>query len=488
MRTSQATLLAVAMLVSTSLCSAAPERRSNSQRYAETGIKNAQGRSGAASLMGRILYAKDGTSLVELTTGNLDAATAPGTISKVQLKGVGSDGTVNYGNYKEQESRGQWQLSLKDFRPGQNIQVLANVRDIDPTRTDVVTLNTTVARRPDVTVVSIDLPQQIQASPAPITFTANVRELNGHAGQTTDCVLYLNGVAVDKANSIWIAARDTVTCAFTRQFATVGTHNVKVALENGKPYDDDTTNNTKAHTITVVSPQPTYWSATIAGVKQKGWWLDEGEYRTATLDPNDFHHDWRYYREWDYDYTNTDVHVYNYSSRVTFPLAVTSRHIAGSTVVYEGTAQVEPYWTDGFQTCGERWMNEFTYTSVCTWDYGPGNTGNYLYELMFGKVFYHSEDFDRRRSISNPGWNNEYSYVWTDGPRSGVPSEFLSISNGTWTFDLSINGSNGAAMRAAGTLGFDITQWSNSRPLTCGTYDPPTGEYSGPRNSDQAIS
>lgn len=54
-----------------------PALVSNGIKYRVNGLQPATGRSGSASLTARALLGKDGTTLVEATTGELDSAATP---------------------------------------------------------------------------------------------------------------------------------------------------------------------------------------------------------------------------------------------------------------------------------------------------------------------------------------------------------------------------------------------------------------------------
>src|SRR5690348_11830002 len=52
----------------------------NSQKYHNTGMHPATGRSGSASIEARALFGKDGNTTVEVSTGSLEDGTHSGTI------------------------------------------------------------------------------------------------------------------------------------------------------------------------------------------------------------------------------------------------------------------------------------------------------------------------------------------------------------------------------------------------------------------------
>src|SRR5690348_17185964 len=66
----------------------------NSVKYSDKGTHPATGRSGSAVVQSRALLAKDGTALVEATTGTLDAQPGPGNIKHVTTQATTVDGTA----------------------------------------------------------------------------------------------------------------------------------------------------------------------------------------------------------------------------------------------------------------------------------------------------------------------------------------------------------------------------------------------------------
>src|SRR6202043_1510616 len=68
---------------------------SSSKHYRNSGVGNATGRAGSATMSARALLGKDGNTTVEVTTGALDSpATPPGSFSKVQYKPLNSTGNA----------------------------------------------------------------------------------------------------------------------------------------------------------------------------------------------------------------------------------------------------------------------------------------------------------------------------------------------------------------------------------------------------------
>jgi hypothetical protein len=71
-------------------------------------------------------------------------------------------------------------------------------------------------------------------------------------------VLYVEGVAVDRAAGIWVDAGGSVSCAFRHTFTRAGGHFVKVALESQSPADYDASNNSAQRWIGIEPPTTFY--------------------------------------------------------------------------------------------------------------------------------------------------------------------------------------------------------------------------------------
>jgi hypothetical protein len=225
---------------------------SNSTKYSDRGAKPATGRSGSASIMSRVLLAADGTSRIEITTGDFDVpGSAAGDVVQVLLKIYDRDGKLIDTDIRNGLSGSTVSLARSGLGRGYRVVVQANVRGIDPRRTDVVTTDNTVRMRPDPSVQRVDVPDQVRVGEA-APITAVVKELNGEVGARADCVLYADGAAVDRSPRIWVDAGDAVTCAFSHRFTTLGAHQVRVALENVSPTDFNLANNSAGASLTVV--------------------------------------------------------------------------------------------------------------------------------------------------------------------------------------------------------------------------------------------
>ena len=234
---------------------AAAQFHPNSEKYSDAGAKPATGRSGSASLESRALLGKDGTTLVEATTGSLEAGTMPGQIRKMQVKVFSSIGKLQYTDNLEGSSTGAWSVQYAGLGRNQVVQLQGTVGGIDASRTDVVTVSTQVKRRPDIAVDAVTAPAKALAG-ARVSVVATVSEKNGDVGARATCVLSVDGATVlDQADGIWVDAGHTVSCAFQTTFSALGQHTISVYTTGISPSDWDGSNNSASTSIEILSPE-----------------------------------------------------------------------------------------------------------------------------------------------------------------------------------------------------------------------------------------
>ncbi|HEX6099018.1 MAG TPA: hypothetical protein VF432_22075 [Thermoanaerobaculia bacterium] len=240
---------------------AGPSDIPNTIKYSDTGVKNATGRAGSASIEARALLNRDDSATVDVTTGSFEGGTAPGTIAKVQVK-VPTGGDPVTKNFNDLDAGGTFSGNVGGVANGDTITVQANVRDIDPARTDVVTAQATVAKRPDLAVTAVVTPgAAIYDSIGRIRGV--IRELNGEVGARANCRLLLNGVEVDRAENIWVNAGGTVQCAFAPLLEVEGRVDATIVVDAVNPADWDESNNSRTEPFTVYNVLDEFygWSA-----------------------------------------------------------------------------------------------------------------------------------------------------------------------------------------------------------------------------------
>ena len=234
----------------------------NSRRYRDAGAHPATGRDGSATLQARALLGRDGATVLELTTGALDVAGAPpGNIDHVQLKLLATDNSVVLTqNYAGLTDGGAWTHSYAGLGPHQAFQVQTNISGIDANRTDVVTVQGTVQRRPDLAAISLNAPTQVTPNAA-VPLVATISEQNGDVGAAANCILYIGGLEADRADGIWVDAGGSVSCQFMATFSETGNKTATVRVESVIPGDDDLTNNSASATVVVSRPNDFDFSA-----------------------------------------------------------------------------------------------------------------------------------------------------------------------------------------------------------------------------------
>ncbi|HVG43762.1 MAG TPA: hypothetical protein VM890_03500 [Longimicrobium sp.] len=255
----------------------------NAVKYRDNGAPHATGRSGSATLEGRAVVDARGLTRLTITTGQLDSPTpAPGQIVKAQIKIYSADGSlVSVDNRNQLTGGGVQTFDLGGLPPGATIRVQANVRGIDGNRTDVVTLTMGVAHAARLGV-ELELPRLV-AGGMPVVIDAVVSELGGDVGTRADCVLYVDGQEVDRANDIWVDAGDVVTCAFTHAF-TAGSHTVEVRV-NGVSGTGSLVATPGMLDVGSGGGPPTYTadvedrSVTTTSVLQYTWWKPDGSHK-----------------------------------------------------------------------------------------------------------------------------------------------------------------------------------------------------------------
>ena len=252
----------------------------NAIKYRDAGHHPATGRDGGATVTTRALLGRDGATRLEVYVGSL-GGTGPGTFRHVQVKRFADDKSVDDVINAQPRGLQAWTLVLAGLERGDPLQVQAQVAGADGPRTGVVTLQDVVRRRPDLAVVSLDVPPSTWTH-TPTMVSALVRELNGDVGARASCVLEVNDVPVDEAAGIWVDAGGTVSCAFAHLFTGSGAQAVRVRVTGVDPYDDDPANDAATATVIVVTEVPmsysasadsgsgTYWSETFYDITSGG--------------------------------------------------------------------------------------------------------------------------------------------------------------------------------------------------------------------------
>jgi hypothetical protein len=389
----------------------------NTGKYRDTSLPHATGRSGSATLSASAVLGSDGRTRLEVTSGSIHyPGEARGELAKLQVKAWGPDGEHLLTQNVQRPSTGPtYTVVLAGIPAGSSFQVQANVRGIDNRRTDVVTVTETSRLGPALRT-DIDLPEQVIVG-VPTVITSTVRETNGQAGTTTSCVLYVDGVEVDRIDDVWVDAGDEVSCAFTYTFTRPGQHDVRVSLEN----DPSQTGllqpaPSASGDVTAVDPNPVpTWRASVLDRTvttdarfDLTWWKPDGshkEYEQSTGESP----------------RSQTISLNGTIARATeFPLAdvelALSSNAAGTfqTGSWSGLVAAAP--DENGQTCVSQMIvdqgGQFT---LCSTGTGFGGSTAYGYTRFAGTVTYHSRGFSRT-------WDNVAGtltyWTWNDAPET----------------------------------------------------------------------
>lgn len=362
-----------------------PQFHSNRQKYSDVGAKPATGRSGSASLQSRALLGKDGTVLVEASTGDVNAATGPGTIRKMQMKILSPTGKPTATRNFDGRGGGYWSTFVPQLAENTSIQLQANISGIDGNRTDVVTDTVLVKRRPDVAVDGIAAPSKALAG-FPVNVVATLSERNGDMGARADCMLQIDGQLADQARGIWIDAGHTVSCAFRTKVSRVGSHQVRVYLTGVSPTDYDTTDNAASTPIEIIPPEtPLGYSASFTATDENYYThfknsLSDGSYVKESTSSGV-----RQSRELSMTAMNT--------SAFSFPVHVRSALLADGAAVFDLTNDlaIDAGASTSNADCGAAINGRF-YVSVCNLRSGP-QLGQVTFNSFDGRVTYFGSDF-----------------------------------------------------------------------------------------------
>ena len=461
----------------------------STQKYKDTGLHDARGRSGNAVVAARALLGKDRITTIEITTsGDVDnPQPAPGSISKVQEKVFNdSDKLLFTTNYNVPGSLGYVIQKSDSLARHQTFQIQANVDGIDA-GTDVVTVHETVKLRPDLIVERLLVPRRTVQNHT-VVFHAVVSELNGDVGARADCVLYADSgggfVAVDTAPSIWVDAGGTVSCDLTYGFPLVGTIQIKVQVENVNPGDYDGANNFQLVNMEVSSGMPLGGIASVSyEQRNKHFLVDSFFGNTLTMHGEDS--DTR-------NHATVEVRGQTNEPAADFPYTLSAREAnAGSWVFSKAlvlgrssrTTWSEIGW-DYVESCGNTYDDSSNLTVyLCNKIATSLLTGNSIYWLDLdyfrkpGDVTFHSEGFCTTFD-SYYHCQNTYSYYSWNYTTSSVWDGFAPVNlNTNYEVNLHLTSDSGASFEATATVpvdqsstvkyGYPYECWTTSNGHSC---------------------
>jgi hypothetical protein len=231
---------------------AAPARVPNKQPYRVTARATVTGRTGSAMMSARALIDRDQHGSLEVVSGDFETPPV-GTLARFQLKTYDGNGDLVSTNSYSGLNNASLVMPISRLDRGQALDIQGNIRNVDNTRTDVVSVTAVAALRPDIAVLRVSAPAVARVG-FPVQISAAIAELNHDTGARASCVLFVDAAPVDQAEGIWVDAGDTVSCAFTHVFA-AGAHELRVDATHVNPGDWDTGNNSASGSVTVLADE-----------------------------------------------------------------------------------------------------------------------------------------------------------------------------------------------------------------------------------------
>jgi hypothetical protein len=434
---------------------------SNRVKYSDTGQRASTGRAGSAAVTALALVGRDMATELTLRAAPADTnRTAQAQLQKVKVTATGYDSAQVFETNYTGLSGSTFTRTYPGLGWGQTLQVQANVSGIDPNRTDVVNATVPVLLRPDLNVfLWITSGTRVRLG-EPYTVTAYVGEGNGQVGARADCVLYVDGVAEDRALGIWVDASGFVTCAFTHVFQTEGRKHLEVRVENVSPGDWDTANNASGGTVTVVA-RDNYFEQAIA-------WSD------TSYTQSYFSHDYIDHR---YGFGNQTVSEYvndrwsqfalaygGFDRGLSGPLTIHASQSTGGRTVHDLTLRVDSLGV-GYQ-CFSRVDDSAAATFyACTINSPYFQSTTFRYDRNAGAVTYHSADY-------GAWWDGAGSEVYTYHFNYDFSNAFgVRVPYGTdYTFSLQFVTPDSTYSTSL-TFPLTYTQYDAGGPETsCGQY------------------
>ncbi len=443
-----------------------PALRGNGERYKNDAAPVRNGKSGGAQVMARALQDKLGTTVLELTTGDLNSdAAAPGNISKVKIRIANSKGVEQFvQNYNGLSSGGSLAFSFEGLALGETLEISAHVQGVTK-GTDVVTFNEVIRKRPDLWVPLLSAPQETTVE-TPVNIVATVQEKNHEIGEKADCILAVDDVEVDRARGVWVDAGGTVSCAFTHSFDKTGSRKVKVSVGNSTPGDYDELNNSTTMTVQAYA-RPTaqmQFSANVSDYKYDFGSRIDGTFRSVSGTGNS-------------DWTTTTTasgwiqHAYFQAfipAKVTFPLRnlSVSQYSGGNTFTSKSYDSLAADTNAGGRQCVLRFDKvAYTYLYVCT-SVVSGGTTSITYVKHAGDVTYFSTTHQRTWNQDSSGNQTDVApWTWNTTTTPSVLGEKMAIGS---SYSFSVKLIDGDVLYQANpTLSFVPMDQQIHKPSTC---------------------
>ena len=452
------TVIAIAVMGSSATAFGGPSRVPNKQPYRVSATAAATGRTGSAMMSARALIDRDRHASLEVVSGDF-AAPPVGSLTKILLKAYDGNGDLLYANSVSGIHAPAVLMPLASLDRGQALEVQGNIRNVDNTRTDVVTVTAVGKLRPDLAVLHVDAPSRARAS-LPVHVTATIAELNHDTGARATCVLSVDDRAVDRAEGIWVDAGDTVSCAFAHVFTTGGLHQLRVDVTDVNPGDWDLANNTAGGAVAIVTSEDTFDFGTAAVSSSLRHYRTHSTGFTRHAGDN-FVMTWDVLNDQSDNSEGAQYHGYIDHAFVTFPLTqISVAQWSDDTLVHAGVynsvaaTSVGPTWACALVV--DDTADQAAHVEVCASTGGAG--GNLLTSLTYGRF-----------AGTVTYFASQYQAAWYETPEGVVPVYEYSY-NHREGFSVGTPGGLGANYRFEVTLVSGETAYSKAVTVAVGAW------------------
>lgn len=438
---------------------------SNTVKYSDAGQKPTSARAGSAALAARALIGSDMVTELEVRATPADPTrTVQAQLQKLKVKAIGYNADTLFEANHNALTGPSYTRSYTGLGWGMTLQLQANVTGVDPNRTDVVNAAVPVLLRPDISPW-VWLTQRARVG-EPYTVSAWVSEGNGQVGARADCVLYVDGTAVDRALGIWVDAYGQVTCAFTHTFTSEGRKQVEVRVENVSPGDWNTGNNTSGGEVLVVAADNYFEEAraTHSTTYTRSMWSYDRIDRRYNF--GDSSHD-----EYTDDRWSQNALAYGgFNKGLSGPLTIHASQTTGGRTVHDLTIQVDSL--QGY-SCFSRFDGSAAVTFyACTSNSPYFQSTTFRYDRNAGAVTYHSSGYGRSWD-GNTGDEFTYHYNNDFSNTQGVRVEY----GQDYTFSLQFVTPH-TTYTTSITLPLTYSEHTAGGPgVQCSVYDEPNYYY-----------
>ena len=204
---------------------------------------------------------------------------------------TGSDDPERVLNRKDVAApNGVGRLVLGDVARGTKVEVQVHVRESDPPRTSILRGDGIAKLRPDLVVAAVHAPAQTLTTRA-VNVVADVRELNLETGAEARLTLMLGPSPVAESRTVRVAPGGGASAVFEDvRLEQASTAKLTVRVEGADPFETDTTNNARAHTIEVTEHELVQSNVLVPSLGGYGAQFNNHVYAPITPWPKDLPH------------------------------------------------------------------------------------------------------------------------------------------------------------------------------------------------------